>query len=181
MTDENTAPEAETPEAAPAAPKVERLKQNGFTRPLAGSKTGLVWDIADAISAEKQRPALRDEVIAGYKEQVPDARNGTVSTQYSRWCGFHGVQDILRKMRAEEKAEADKLKTDAKAEKAAAAAEKKETAAKAKAEKAEAAKTKKAEAAKAKAEKAAKTAADKAEKEAKAKAKAAADAAPAEE
>lgn len=139
MNKENTATETETPASAP---KVERVKQNGFTRPLPGSKTGLVWDVADRLSAEHKRPALRDEVIAEYKKEVPDARVGTVSTQYSRWCGFHGVQDVLRKMRAEEKnaAEAEKAKAKAakeaaKAEKAAVAKAKKAAAAAAKAEK----------------------------------------------
>lgn len=150
MTKENTAPEAETPAATP---KVERVKQNGFTRPLHGSKTGLVWDVADRLSAKHKRPALRDEVIDEYKKEVPDARDGTVSTQYSRWCGFHGVQDVLRKLRAEEKKAAEAEKAKAKAGKEAEKAEKAEAAAKAKAEKAAAAKAKKEAAAKAKAEK----------------------------
>lgn len=150
MTTENQTPEAEAPAKAP---KVERVKQNGFTRPLPGTKTGLVWDIADRISAEKKRPALRDEVIEAYKAEQADARNGTVSTQYSRWCGFNGVQDVLRKMRAEEKAAAEKVKADEKAAKAKEKADKKAAADKAKADKAAAAKAKKEAAAKAKADK----------------------------
>lgn len=170
--------EPAAPEPAPE-PKVERVKQNGFTRPLAGTKTGLVWDVADQISAKEKRPALRDEVIAAYKEACPaagfgEARDGTVSTQYSRWCGFHGVQDVLRKMRAEEKkaAEADKAKDKAakEAEKKAKADEK----AKAAAEKKAAAEAKKKAAAEAKA---AKEAEAKAKAEADEKAKAEADAA----
>jgi hypothetical protein len=135
MTKENTA-EATTEAPAPAAP-VARVKQNGFTRPIAGTKTGLVWDIADEISAKEKRPALRDEVMAEYKTRVADASNGTISTQYSRWCGFHGVQDVLRKMRAEEKAKAEAEKAEAKAKADAekkAAKEKKEAEKKAKAE-----------------------------------------------
>lgn len=149
---------------------IERLRQNGFTRPIAGTKTGLVWDIADEISAAQGRPALRDEVMATYKERVAGASDGTISTQYSRWCGFHGVQEILRKMRAEEKAAAEAEKAEAKAAKdaeRAAAKEAKEAEKKRKAD----------ERAKAKAEKEAAAAAKKAEKEAAAKAKAEAEAA----
>ena len=134
---------------------VERERQNGFTRPLAGTKTGLVWDIADKISAEKQRPALRDEVMAEYKAQVEGASDGTISTQYSRWCGFHGVQEVLRKMRADEKAKEAEAKAAAKAAKDAEKAAAKEAKAKAAAEKKAAAEAKKEAAAKAKAEKAA--------------------------
>lgn len=158
MSKKEEAAAAAAPEAE-KAPKVERQKQNGFTRPLPGSKTGKVWDVADKISAEKKRPALRDEVIEAYKKEVPDARDGTVSTQYSRWCGFHGVQDVLRKMRAEQKAADEKAKADEKAAKEKEKADKKAAA--------EAAK-------KAKAEQKAK---EKAEKDAAAKAKADADAA----
>ena len=79
-------------EGAPAAEapvKVERVKQNGVTKPAAGSKTGAVWDIADKISAEKQRPALREEVMEAGK--AAGLNNGTIATQYARWTEFHGV------------------------------------------------------------------------------------------
>lgn len=149
MTDETALPQTEAtevPEATEAAtdqPAVVRQKQNGFTRPIEGTKTGMVWDIADEISAKEGRPALRAEVIEAYTKRVPDARTGTISTQYSRWCGFHNVQDILKKMRADEKAAAKKIKDEEKAAKAAAAAEKKKKAAE-KAAKAAAEKKKKA-------------------------------------
>lgn len=156
MSDQTEATTTEaTPAAAPAAPApVQRVRQNGFTRPIAGTKTGLIWDIADEISAREKRPAKRDEVFKEYQERVPDAMNGTMSTQYSRWCGFHKVSDVLRKMRADEKAAAN---TEATAEAA---------------KKAEAAAAKKAEAEAAKQKKAADAAAKKAEKAAAAKAKA---------
>lgn len=154
----------EATEASAPAPTVERQRQNGFTRPLEGTKTGLVWDVADAISKEKGRPALRDEVMSKYKELVPDASNGTISTQYSRWSGFHGVQDVLRKMRADEKAAADKAKDAEKAAADKAKADAAEAKAKAAEEKKAAAEEKKAAAAKAKQakadEKAAKAKAD---------------------
>lgn len=161
----------EAPPAPPAAPvTVQRDRQNGFTRPIAGTKTGLVWDVADELSAKLGRPAKRDEVIEEYKKRVPDAMPGTMSTQYSRWCGFHNVAEVLKKLRADEKAAANaagaEAKAKAEADKAAKAAEKdaeKAAKEKAKAEKAEAA-------AKAKEEKAAAAAKAKADKEAAAKA-----------
>lgn len=164
-------------EGAPAPPApvvVSRERQNGFTRPLSGTMTGLVWDIADEISAAQKRPALRDEVWKEYQNRLPGANSATLSTQYSRWCGFHNVQEALRKLRAEQKKADEAAKA---AEDAAKAAEKQakeeakaaEAAAKekAKAEKAAAKEAEKAAKAQAKAEAAAKA---KAEKEAAAKA-----------
>lgn len=171
------------PPAPPAAPVVQRQRQNGFTRPIAGTMTGLVWDIADEISAKEKRPAMRDEVWKEYQTRLAGANKATLSTQYSRWCGFHGVQEVLRKLRAKEKTDAAAAKV-AEAEKVAAERAAKE-AEKAKAAEAKAAEkaAKAAEAEKAKAEKAAAKAAEKAAKEAaaaaerEAKAKAAAEAA----
>lgn len=51
--------------------------------PAPGTRTGRVWEIADAITLEKGRRAQRDEVIERYV-----AENGnlnTASTQYQRW------------------------------------------------------------------------------------------------
>lgn len=172
----------ETPAAAPAPVTVQRVRQNGFTRPIAGTKTGLVWDVADELSAKLGRPAKRDEVIEEYKKRVPDAMPGTMSTQYSRWCGFHKVSEVLKSMRAAEKANDAKAAEEAKAAKEAEKAAKEAEKAAAKKAKEEAAAAKKAEkeaAAKAKAEAAAKAKAD-AEAAAKAKAEEAAAAAAAQ-
>lgn len=161
--DKGSAGAGEAPAAPPAPTPVERQRQNGFTRPLAGTKTGMVWDIADAISAEQGSPAMRDQVFEAYKKAVPDASDGTISTQYSRWCGFHGVSDVLRKQRAEAKAKAQAEKDAEKAKKAqerADAKAAKEAEKKAKAEERAKAKAAKEAEAKAKAEKAAKAAAD---------------------
>ncbi len=140
--------------AATASAKPARERQNGFTKPAEGTTTRLVWDIADEISAAQGRPAMRNEVFDEFTKRLgKDASAGTCGTQYSRWSGFHSVGPVLKKMRAEAKAAADKEKADAKAEKAAeraeakaakdkAAAEKKEAAEKAKADKAAAAKAK---------------------------------------
>lgn len=122
-------------------PKVERVRQNGHTRPQPGSKTGIVWDIADKISEKQGRPALRDEVFEEYAKKVPDASAGTCGTQYSRWVMFHNAGAAIKKYR-------DSLDTEKQA--------KKEAAAKAKADKAAAAAKAKADKAAAKAEKPAK-------------------------
>lgn len=82
------APAAPAPaETKPAKPKLE--SRNGVSRPAAGSKTAQVWDIADKISAEAKRPALREEVMsAGEKAGL---NRGTIATQYARWTEFFGV------------------------------------------------------------------------------------------
>ncbi|QIG69555.1 hypothetical protein EVC17_072 [Rhizobium phage RHph_Y1_1] len=148
--------------AAAPAPVTETktvLKQNGIKRPDAGSITGKLWDIADAISESLGRPAPRKDVVDRYLAEVPNANAATANTQYARWVSYHGVADILRKARAEETSarQAEKVKATeaAKAEKEA----KKKAEADAKAEKAaererkaaeaKAAKEKKAEEAKA--------------------------------
>lgn len=99
----NVAPNTETAETAtpaPAvateakAPKVQREKRNGVTRPSPGTMTGRVWDIADEISRSTKRPALRDEVMKrGLAEGIA---KGTVATQYGRWCTFYEVTAAAR-------------------------------------------------------------------------------------
>ena len=81
-------------EAAPAAERVKQPNQNGVTRPAPGTKTAQVWDIADAISTENKRPALREEVMA--KGTEAGLNRGTIATQYARWTEFHGVTKEAR-------------------------------------------------------------------------------------
>ena len=83
--------------------KVERERKNGFTRPKPGSRTVLVWDIADAISAEHGRPALRGEVLDAFVKQNPNGSLGMAGTQYSRWCTFNGAGPALKSFRNEQK------------------------------------------------------------------------------
>lgn len=87
------APKAEKAPKAPAAEKpakVERLKQNGLTRPLAGSTTGIVWDIADRLSTPGN-PAQRADVL---KEAIEKhgTKDATAASQYQSWRKFHGFQ-----------------------------------------------------------------------------------------
>lgn len=85
-----SAPTEGAPAAAPAAPPKPKLEsRNGVSRPAAGSKTAEVWAIADRISAEKKRPALREEVMAA--GEAAKLNRGTIATQYARWTEFFGV------------------------------------------------------------------------------------------
>lgn len=75
--------------AAPVAAAPAMPKQNGVTRPKPGTKTGRVWEIADALSAQANAPAPRKNVIAqGVAEGINPA---TLATQYGRWRRFHGL------------------------------------------------------------------------------------------
>ena len=77
-------------EAAPAKePRTKNETQNGVSKPASGTKTGRVWEIADEISALKQRPALREEVMGACEEE--GINRGTIATQYARWTQFYGV------------------------------------------------------------------------------------------
>lgn len=102
--DETGAAETPTPEAGSeaAAARVELAKSNGVTQPRSGTKTRRVWEIADEISADKGRPALRGEVME--KGNAEGLSQGTIATQYGRWCGFHGVtKEMLKAARDAEK------------------------------------------------------------------------------
>lgn len=86
-------------EAAEAEAEVEEA--SATKRPKSG-KTARIWEIADAISAEKGRPALRGEVAAIAKAE--GLVDGTISTQYGKWCAFHGLtKEELSKIRTEVK------------------------------------------------------------------------------
>lgn len=74
--------------------KVAREKQNGVTKPKAGTKTGRVWEIADAISAETGAPALRGPVME--KARAEGINDGTSATQYGKWCTFYNVSKADR-------------------------------------------------------------------------------------
>lgn len=69
--------------------KVVKDSQHGVTRPKAGSKTGMVWEIADKMSAKLKEPAGRGAVIeaATAKEINPS----TAATQYGRWRKYNGL------------------------------------------------------------------------------------------
>jgi len=112
--------------------KAERPKQNGQTRPEAGSRTGLVWDYADYLMAQnmadnaEHRVPLVGEVKELYMK-IDGAQVATCQTQYGRWVTFHGLQeevkakrDALKGQMTEEQRAAKEEKERVKAEKAAA-------------------------------------------------------------
>ena len=146
---------------AVAAPVAED-KKNGVKRPVSGSITGKLWDIADRISASNSRPATRKEVVDAYMTEVANANQATANTQYARWVTYNGASAILREQRLAETSARRDAATAAKEQ--AKAAKEAERLAKAEAE----GQTKE----QVKAERDAKAAAEKAEKEAEKKRKA---------
>ena len=56
-------------------------------RPAAGTKTGRVWDTADAITREKRRAATCREVRERYTAE--GGNPNTANTQYSHWKADH--------------------------------------------------------------------------------------------
>ena len=82
--------------------KPEKDVRNGVFRPL-GALTGKVWDVADAVSAEQGRPALRKEVWQRYKSEVGEnAMESTSNTQYFKWVKWHGHSKAIREIRSGE-------------------------------------------------------------------------------
>jgi hypothetical protein len=74
--------EAGRAKRAATRPPGEKPKQ-----PAAGSKTGAVWAIADAIFAKEGRTPTKAEMVAGDGGKT---NSGTLMTQFSAWRRFHG-------------------------------------------------------------------------------------------
>jgi hypothetical protein len=90
------APTAPAADAAPAEPKKRGSslpQQNGVSRPKPGGKTGTVWEVSDRISAEKQSPAPRKDVMDACKAM--GINEATIATQYGRWRKFNGLKREL--------------------------------------------------------------------------------------
>jgi len=66
---------------------LEKTTKSDAGRPN-GSKAGHIWDTADRLTAEKGRMATRAEVFAVLEGFC---NNGTITTQYARWCRFNGT------------------------------------------------------------------------------------------
>ena len=70
-------------------------KKNGPTvgkRPAAGTKTGRVWDTADAITRENGRAATCREVRERYT--AAGGNPNTANTQFSRWKADYDNRDV---------------------------------------------------------------------------------------
>ena len=76
---------------------MEQVKdeKNGVVRPYnEKGTTGRIWALADNISAAKNRPVIRGELIKAAKaEGIPES---TVSTQYYRWRRYYGLVGLRR-------------------------------------------------------------------------------------
>lgn len=75
---------------AEKAPKVAKDTQNGITRPKAGTQTGEVWEIADALSAKAGEPIGRAEVLV--ETDKAKLNPATAATQYGRWRTYNGLK-----------------------------------------------------------------------------------------
>jgi hypothetical protein len=132
-----------TETAAPTIHAIEQEKKNGVSRPFPGTKTGLVWDYADAILKARTEKNMKHVVpviseVQKLYNNVVGAVPATCRQQFQFWCKFHGLRDAWAARVAEEGNEADadkiaarKAKEEAKLKKAQETAEK----AKARAEK----------------------------------------------
>ena len=101
------------PAAAVAAVAATRPKQNGQTRPTPGTLTGLVWDYADAITAQRAAAGEPHTIatigeVKAYYEKVEGSQTSTCQAQYGRWVKFHNYGDLLKARRAAEKPVTDK-------------------------------------------------------------------------
>lgn len=75
---------------AKVAAQAQKIVGNGISRPKADTKTGKVWEICDALSAQLGRPPERKLVMdAATKEGINEA---TCATQFGRWRKFHGLK-----------------------------------------------------------------------------------------
>ena len=108
MTDENTTA------AATEVVKPKREKRHGQTRPETGTKTGLIWDIADRITKDTGVVATKEQVWDEYKTKVDGPAEATVSTQYGRWVTFSDYQEQVKAARKAAKDAKSASETDEK-------------------------------------------------------------------
>lgn len=92
--------EREAKKAEKEAKKAERLankqpEQNGMTRPRAGSKTGRVWEICDAMcEAKGTAPSAKEVIDAAVAE---GANQFMARSQYAYWRKFNGITGRIAK------------------------------------------------------------------------------------
>lgn len=87
-------------EAKKEAPKAVVAKdiQNDVTRPKAGTKTGRVWEISDAMSQAEGAPVARKKVLEAATAE--DINTSTAATQYGRWRKYHGLAAEVKTVEA---------------------------------------------------------------------------------
>lgn len=69
--------------------KVEKIQQNGVTRPKTGTATATVWEIAEKLSNEAGAVAKRADVMKAC--EAAGINSSTTATQYGKWRKFHGI------------------------------------------------------------------------------------------
>lgn len=72
------------------APKREKIEANGVTRPAPGTKTGIVWEQADAITA-KNKGVWAERAAVFAAAQAKGVNDATIATQYQLWRKFNNV------------------------------------------------------------------------------------------
>ena len=72
--------------------QIEQDAISDAVRPLAGTLTGKVWDIADEITREKGRCAERSEVIEHFAAR--GGNRGTASTTYYNWKRYYDARPL---------------------------------------------------------------------------------------
>ena len=73
-----------------------------MTQPKEGTKTRLVWDLADQLSKAKGAPVAIGELAPVASAAPHNLNDATIRTQYARWKGFHGVYGSVAKAAAPE-------------------------------------------------------------------------------
>lgn len=85
------------PTAAQSSPSTEKKSATPgkVTRPAPGSKTGRIWDIADSILVDGQRPDAAELKAAVLALAVKEGTNaGTAATQFSAWRRFKAQEAV---------------------------------------------------------------------------------------
>jgi hypothetical protein len=109
----------QTQTATPTVQAIEQGRQNGVLRPFPGTKTGLVWDYADAIYAERQKQGFKHAVpviseVSKLYDNVIGAVPATCRQQFQFWKKYHGLKPAWEARIAEEGNETDAAKIEAK-------------------------------------------------------------------
>lgn len=76
--------------AAAAVAREAKDTKNDVTRPAINTKTGLVWVIADRLSAAAKAPIDRKSVMEQCREE--GVNEATAATQYGRWRKYYGLK-----------------------------------------------------------------------------------------
>lgn len=87
----------QTQTVAPTVTAVTQPRQNDVLRPFPGTKTGLVWDYADALLAARKDQKMEHAVplvseVQALYSNVIDAVPSTCRQQFAFWLKFNGLK-----------------------------------------------------------------------------------------